>query len=793
MKNRGQCVGRIRARTDETIVTCKLAHRPPPLRSRHFSPVETKAMSNAHKPPRRLRSLPTAPSNSSAPLATRLKQAVISLGIVVLAVFNSAGACPDPVSASDSIVVESMSLQGWGTTFVGDTAEIAINAKSTTGSNMYELLSVWTIGTGSVARLVTEGVCGKVDCATFAILSAGSTVVTATARVGKTPSGVTPSATTSLTVLGRPARVRFVALPAQMRVGETIKLTSQIESATGEVITSRSLAVVKSAVDVAIASGAAVTSEGPDSLRGVAPGLARVRSSLVVGATRFGFTGPAFTDEASIRVIGAAVRVILSQTSAALSVSQSASISTLVTDAVGTTVPGATLTATSAAPTLLSASVGTNGTVSLIAISSGGKVDTTVRVTVVGRDGANVTSPTNLDVRVLTRVTNVAITPTSSALPVGGQLQAIASVSYGAGLATSPPAIVEWRSDNPAIASVSPQGLVSGLTQGETVIRAIAEGVAAVTPLSLRVGTAAPRADSIAFSPNGPDGVRTVGQIFGYAGVMYDQFRNTFAGATVTWRIADPTIARVLSSTSVGYFHTVSLEALRAGTTTIVPESPGVTKTSPALTVTVGTAPPVSNVARIEIEPRNGEITAPATQQYRVLFYNAANERITGESGGSLQFASSNTGVASVDVATGLASGVAGGTVTITARYLRNGQFVRQDATPLIVYPIGSAGHYGSAAISTNNSNTRHLRVGETLLFQLIVRDAAGNQITSGVTPVPTVTSLSTAVVTIAPTSIPGGYFYNMVAASNAAVGTVVTIRYDIFGAGGEIRMTIVP
>ncbi len=398
-----------------------------------------------------------------------------------------------------------------------------------------------------------------------------------------------------------------------------------------------------------------------------------------------------------------------------------------------------------------------------------------------------------------TRVLSVAMTPSTPAgsaatdMTVAQQLQATAAVTYLSGVPTTPAATIEWRSDNPSVADVNPQGRITAFSAGQTVIRASAEGVFAAVPLSLRVVASAPRADSIAFSPSGPDAVRTVGQVFGYAGVMYDQFKRPFPGATVTWRVADPTVARVVSSTSVGDFHTASVEALRVGTTTIVPESPGVTKTSPPLTITVVEGAPASAVARIELEPKNAEITAPATQQYRVLFYNAAGERITVESGGSLRFSSSNGGVASVDTVTGLASGIAGGISTITARYLRNGQFVRQDASPLTVYPIGTAGHYGSATISTNNNNTRTLRAGETLLFQIIVRDASGTPLTSGVTPAPAVTSSNTGIVVIAPSTVPGGYFFNMIAASNAPVGSTVTIRYDVPGAGGAITMTIVP
>ena len=726
------------------------------------------------------------------PLGGRFKQVCVSLGIVLVAVFNSAGVCPDPVSADATTVVASMSLSDGGTTFVGDTVEVRINAEDTNGKNLIDLKSVWAVGTGSVARSIYEGLCGKVDCAQFAITGTGATSVIATATTAKTASGGQPTATTTLVVVGRPARVRLVGLPPQIRVGEKIRLNAQIESAAGEVITSRSLQLVPTALDPTIAS---VFFNSVDSLLGVSPGLARVAVSISPFlATAKGLAGPAFVDQATIRVVGPASRVVITPTSATLRVSQSVAVTAIVTDAAGSSVPGTTLSATSAAPLLVSATVGANGVITLSALSSGNKADTTVRVTITGNEGTTVTAPITFDVRVLTRVANVALTPASANLQVLQQVQLSAVVSYVSGLPTTPPAVIAWSSDNPAVAEVTPQGgLVTARSLGETVIRAVAEGISAA-PVTIRVLASAPRADSIAFSPSGPATLRTVGEQFGFAGVMYDQFRNPFFGATVTWRIADPTIARVVSSTSVGDFHTVTVEALRAGTTTIVPESPGVTKTSPPLTITVGNAPPVSNVSRIEIEPRNAEITAPATQQYRVMFYNAAGDRITVESGGMLEFTSSNfSSVASVNLATGLATGIAAGTTTITARYLRNGVFVRQDASPLTVYAAGTAGHYGSATISTNNNNTRTMRAGEILLFQLIVRNSTGTQITTGVTPAPTVTSMNTGVITIAPSTIPGGYFYNMSAAANAPVGTTVTIRYDVLGAGGEITMTIVP
>ena len=279
--------------------------------------------------------------------------------------------------------------------------------------------------------------------------------------------------------------------------------------------------------------------------------------------------------------------------------------------------------------------------------------------------------------------------------------------------------------------------------------------------------------------------------------VVLDQNQQPIVGAPVTWTSSNTAVATVSSGGTVAAF--------AAGITNVTVRSVDNPNIQAAVVISVPAPPPVSNVARIELEPKNAEITSPATQQYRVSFFDAAGARISVESGGVLEFASSNLvasnpQVASITASTGLATGVTAGITTITARYLRNGVLVRSDETPLTVYAANTPGHYGSATISTNNNNTRTLRPGETLLFQIIVRNAAGTQITSGVTPAPTATSSSGTVsitpctpgVAVCPSGVPG-YFFTMTAASNAPVGSTVRIRYDVMGAGGEITMTISP
>lgn len=207
--------------------------------------------------------------------------------------------------------------------------------------------------------------------------------------------------------------------------------------------------------------------------------------------------------------------------------------------------------------------------------------------------------------------------------------------------------------------------------------------------------------------------------------------------------------------------------------------------------------PPTSAVTRIVIEPTNAEITAPATQQYSARLYNASGAVIAVETGGSIEYSASNgtpsNNVATINPTTGLATGVSAGTITITARYVRNGVQVVQVSTPLLVYAAGSSGHYGSATMSTNG-NVRTIAREDSVLFQIIVRNTAGTAVTSGVNPAPTVSSSNPGAISVRSTTGPvPGYFFWMKAAPGATLNTEVGIRYDVNGAGGELLIRVVP
>lgn len=123
---------------------------------------------------------------------------------------------------------------------------------------------------------------------------------------------------------------------------------------------------------------------------------------------------------------------------------------------------------------------------------------------------------------------------------------------------------------------------------------------------------------------------------------------------------------------------------------------------------------------------------------------------------------------------------------------LANGALINEASTSLFVYGPGSKDHYGSAYISTNNTDTRTIRVGTPLLFQLFVSDVTGRPVAPTSTLVPDIKP-SNPNVTIVRSTITGGYYYNMIVGAGVAANTTFTVRYDIPGAGGEITMKVVP
>src|SRR6266566_4743812 len=172
-------------------------------------------------------------------------------------------------------------------------------------------------------------------------------------------------------------------------------------------------------------------------------------------------------------------------------------------------------------------------------------------------------------------VVAVTVNPASASLTVSATAQLTATPKDSNGTALSGRAVT-WASNNPAVATVSPSGLVTGVAAGSATITATSEGQSGTATVTV---TNVPVA-SVTVSPASPS--IAVGQTVQLAAVTKDAAGNVLTGRTVTWTTSNSTVATVLATGLV--------TGVAAGTATITATSEAVAGTA-ASTVTA----PVSN------------------------------------------------------------------------------------------------------------------------------------------------------------------------------------------------------
>jgi uncharacterized protein YjdB len=238
-------------------------------------------------------------------------------------------------------------------------------------------------------------------------------------------------------------------------------------------------------------------------------------------------------------------------------------------------------------------------------------------------------------------VATVAVSPDAATLQVG-QTRQLSAVLRDAANAVLTGRAVSWRSSNDAIATVSAEGVVTAVTQGQARITATsegAEGVSDVTVLPVPVA-------SVRISPE--TATLSIGQTRQYAATTHDAAGNLLPGRTITWSTSNSARAAVSQQGVV--------TAIAEGAVTITATSEG--KAADAqLTVT-----PIP-VASVVVSP-NAETLAPGqTRQLSATTRDSGGNTLTGR---AVTWASSNIGVATVSQQ-GLVTAVGEGAATITA------------------------------------------------------------------------------------------------------------------------------
>ncbi|HUQ80387.1 MAG TPA: Ig-like domain-containing protein [Gemmatimonadaceae bacterium] len=325
---------------------------------------------------------------------------------------------------------------------------------------------------------------------------------------------------------------------------------------------------------------------------------------------------------------GAVASVVIAPTTATVAVGASAPLRAEALDAGGKALAGRRMVWASSNRAI--ATVSNDGVVTGVAIG-------TVQIAA-STEGKSAVAAVTVNP---TPVASVRLTPTSRDLLVGQTvpLSAQALDASGNVLDGRP---VTFTTSNATVASVSASGVVTALAPGSAIITAASEGRSSVATITV---TTVPVA-SVTVTPNASPVV--VGQSTQLRADAKDASGQTLAGRPIVWSTSAAGVATV-SSTGL-------VIALAPGSATITATSEGKTGTA---TITVSPKP----VSAVIISPGQASVTVGQTAQLSGQVTDDAGNLLSGR---PITYSSGSPGIATVS-ASGLVTGVAAGTATITA------------------------------------------------------------------------------------------------------------------------------
>src|SRR5437879_6284477 len=398
---------------------------------------------------------------------------------------------------------------------------------------------------------------------------------------------------------------------AVLQVGQTAQLAATPKDGNGNPLSGRVVTWGSSNTGVATASVSGLVTA-------VAAG------SATITATSEGQSGTAAVTVGNVAVAS----VDVSPPSAAVVVGQTLQLAATPKDASGNPLSGRAVTWTSGNTAV--ATVSASGLVTAVAAGSA-----TITASSEGRSGTaaiTVNPPP---------VASVAVNPATASVQVGQTAQLTATPQDASGNPLSG-RVVTWASSNTAIATVNASGLVSAVAAGSATITATSEGKsgsAAVTVTTVPVAAVAVTPASLSVQ---------VGQTAQLTATPQDANGNPLSGRTVTWTSSNQAVATVNATGLV--------TGAAAGAATITATSEGKSGTA-AVTVT-----PVP-VASVAVTPASASIQTGGTIQLTATPKDANGKPLTGR---TVAWTSANGAVATVSTS-GLVTGVATGTTTITA------------------------------------------------------------------------------------------------------------------------------
>jgi uncharacterized protein YjdB len=239
------------------------------------------------------------------------------------------------------------------------------------------------------------------------------------------------------------------------------------------------------------------------------------------------------------------------------------------------------------------------------------------------------------------RLSSIAVTPTPVTIAAGATQQFTATATYSDGSIQNITAKAAWTSTNPAAGTVSAAGLATAVAAGSTNVTATLSGVSGFATL-----TVTPTILKIVVSPNSAN--ITVGATQQFAATAtYSDGTTKDVTATAAWTSATPATA------------TVNSAGLATGVAT------GSTNINASLNSISGSATLSVKTLTITVTPNAATIIVGATQQFTAMakYPDGSTKDVTA----TAQWSIANPAIATVNATTGLATGVAVGSTSVTA------------------------------------------------------------------------------------------------------------------------------
>jgi uncharacterized protein YjdB len=427
------------------------------------------------------------------------------------------------------------------------------------------------------------------------------------------------SGTTSIIVQVAPvASVTLTPASPTIMVGATVQMVPVLRDATGAELSGRTVTYETSAGGIASVSASGLVT-------GVGVGSATItaRSEGQTGTTVVTVQSTPPVPVATVTV-GPVNPTVLVDGTVQLTATLRSSTGAVLTGRTITWETSASATATVGATTGLVRGVAA-GTVTITARSEGQAGSTTVTVQ-------------------LPPVASITVTPATPSILTGATTQLTATLR-DAGGAVLTGRTVTWETSAGGTATVSGSGLVTGVAAGTATITARSEGQSGSTVVTVQAPPA-PVATITLAPPTATINVNATQQL---TPTLRDAQNNVLTGRTVTWETSAAGTATVSTSGLV--------RGVAAGTVTITARSEGQAGTA---TITVQLAP----VATVTVTPASPSIIVGATSQLTATLRDAGGTVLTGRTVTWETSAGANATVS----ASGLVTGVAAGTATITAR-----------------------------------------------------------------------------------------------------------------------------